>query len=255
MQKLLLLIFCLTISAFGQNKTVTNADLSKFQQQRLQAEADYDKRAQRGEVPSREELEKREQHRREFLTEQTQKAAVAQNQNENYFQSQSYALRTEIAAVEAEINYVRSSVGGIPAPQTYYAVGYLPYHNNCCVGNFPHGTTQINRSQIGGSVTFGNRPQVTLSGGIGQTTIRQTGSIVVSAESVAQTPPNTNFNFGGIPYTNGILTVPFNLPTSQNLTREELLARLRILEQTRAGLYARYEILRNEAHRNGVKID
>jgi hypothetical protein len=49
--------------------------------------------------------------------------------------------------------------------------------------------------------------------------------------------------------------VPFTLPTYENLTREELLAQLRALEQARAGLYARFAVLEDEARKAGVKID
>lgn len=280
----LTLVSLLSIGTFAQKKVVTNDDLEKYRQRRLQTEAEYDREAARRGLPSREELAEREERRQKFLTEFSQKAEAEQAQAQNYWQSQAFALRTEIAAVEAEINYVRARVGEIPAPQTYYAVGYLPYGYGGYPVNpgfggvgfprFPHGgrgRTVISGGGIRGGISIGGGgTRAILSGGYGRTTITQSGSVAVSAGSL-QAPrtnlnagvfptnnfnaPRTNLNFGGIPYTAGVLSVPFTLPTYENLTREELLSRLRELEQTRAGLYARFEVLQDEARRNGVKID
>lgn len=279
----LTIVSLLSIGTFAQKKVVTNDDLEKYKQRRLQTEAEYDREAARRGLPSREELAEREERRQKFLTEFSQKAEAERAQSENYWQNQAFALKTEIAAVEAEINYVRARVGEIPAPQTYYAVGYLPYGYGGYPSNpgfggvgfprFPHGRnrTVVSGGGIRGGISIGGGgTRAILSGGYGRTTITQSGSIAVSDESLEAprtnlnagtfplnnfNAPRTNLNFGGIPYTAGILSVLFTLPTYENLTREELLARLRELEQNRAGLYARFEVLQDEARRNGVKID
>ena len=70
MRKRLMFILCLsfiaTVSAVAQNRTVTNSDLEKFRQKRLEAERDYRENYARLGFPSPEELEKQiEQSRRE----------------------------------------------------------------------------------------------------------------------------------------------------------------------------------------------
>ena len=70
MKKRLLFILCLSFiasaSAVAQNRTVTNSDLEKFRQKRLEAERDYRENYERLGFPSPEELEKQiEQSRRE----------------------------------------------------------------------------------------------------------------------------------------------------------------------------------------------
>jgi len=70
MKKRLMFILCLsfiaTVSAVAQNRTVTNSDLEKFRQKRLEAERDYRENYARLGFPSPEELEKQiEQSRRE----------------------------------------------------------------------------------------------------------------------------------------------------------------------------------------------
>jgi len=70
MKKRLMFILCLsfiaTVSAAAQNRTVTNSDLEKFRQKRLEAQRDYRENYARLGFPSPEELEKQiEQSRRE----------------------------------------------------------------------------------------------------------------------------------------------------------------------------------------------
>lgn len=265
------------------NRTVTNQDLNKFRQQRLSAEAEYNKLVERGDAPAQAEIERRERERLRFNSELTEATEAKQRQTENLFQSQAFALKTELAALDAEINFVRERVGEIPEPQTFYAVGYLPYGGFGYGGfggvgfggvgfpQFPNGSN----NNVNVNARIGNNNIVVGVGG-NQTNFQQNGSIVYSANNLqapqlslnqnggftaGSFPTNnfggaqTNLNFGGVPYTAGILAAPFTLPTPQNLTREELIARLRSLRQTRAGLRARFDIIREEARRNGVRID
>ena len=249
------LISLFSIATFGQNKKViTNFDLEKYRQQRVQADADYDRKVEAGVVPTKAELEKREQERQKFISDFSQKATVARNQAENYWQSQAYALRTEIASVEAEINYVGARVAEIPRPQVYYSVGYLPYgyggYGDCCYGGAGLPQYPAHRSY--------QRPNAPLPaanpGGVyaNLMTRQPVGGSVYAPNLNA---PQANLTFGGIPYQPGILTAPFTLQTPENYTREELLDRLRLLEQQRAGLYARFEVLQDEAQQQGVNIN
>ncbi len=60
-------IFISAIVGSAQTKTVTNADLEKFRQKRVQSEQDYRDNYQKLGLPSPEELEKqREQNRKEL---------------------------------------------------------------------------------------------------------------------------------------------------------------------------------------------
>ncbi len=262
------LISLFSIVNFGQNKKViTNLDLEKYRQQRVQADADYDRKAEAGAVPSKTELEKREQERQKFISEFSQKATAARSEAENYWQAQAYQLRTEIAAVEAEANYIRTRVGEIPQQQVYYSIGSLPYayggigygsfgyqrfpvngRRNESVDNGQTGTRLSVRGEVfprtairGGGGNYGRRP-IAANGGFG------------GAAGVVATP-SANLAFGGYPYQTGILVAPYNYQTADGLTREELVARLQLLEQQRAGLYARFNALQDEAQQQGVNIN
>ncbi|MEP6924016.1 MAG: hypothetical protein ABI954_06105 [Pyrinomonadaceae bacterium] len=259
------LISLFSVGVLAQNKkVVTNVDLEKYRQQRIQANADYERKVQEGTLPSKAELEKREQERQKFISEFSQKATAARNEAENYWQAQAYQLRTEIAAVEAEANYVRARVVDIPQQQVYYSIGSLPYGygrggygGGIGNGRFPaNGTsnTQINYGQIGGrlDVRSGGPLKIRVGGTYGLSSIQQSSRFGATG---ILTRPNTSLTFGGFPYQAGILAAPYNFQTSDSLTREELIVRLQLLEQQRAGLYARFEALQDEAQQQGVNIN
>ncbi len=64
---LFILFLAFTVSAFAQTKTITNADLEKFRQKRLQAEREYAENYERLGLPSPAQLQKQnEQDQREF---------------------------------------------------------------------------------------------------------------------------------------------------------------------------------------------
>lgn len=260
------LVSLFSVATFGQNKkVVTNFDLEKYRLQRVQADADYERLVESGKLPSKTELDKREQERQKIISDFSARAVAARNQTENYWQSQAYALRTEIAAIEAETNYVRARIGEIPQPQVYYSTGFLPYggYNNCCYGNvngyprFPRNgrnNIQINNNQVGGGLSVHNGSvNATINGSYGQTTVQQNSNFGIVGGALNN--PQTNLGFGGIPYQSGILAAPFALQTSENYAREELISRLRSLEQQRAGLYARFEALQDAAQQQGVNIN
>lgn len=250
MKKVWMLLIAILFQGFfahAQNKTITNSNLEKYRQERLKNDPDDERERARLGLPSRAEQELARQKRLEETSEIAEKVRAEQALTENYWNAQAFELRSEIAAVEAEINYVRTQIGEMPRPQTYYAVGYNPYYVNCCYGGVGYTSRRtVTNAQVGIRPPISKGPQFSVGANIGQTEIRQS-AISLNAK--------TRLNFGGIPYQRGILTVPFTLPTAQNLTREELLARLRLLEQTRAGLYSRFAVLEDEAHRNGVKLN
>ena len=119
------LIFSLSLVTMAQTKTVTNADLEKFRQKRLQAERDYRENYDRLGFPSPEELKqqieeeriKREELNAQLRAERLQREAV-QAQNE---QNQAIARQNQYLQNAANQNY---SGGGY-----YYSggYGYTPY--------------------------------------------------------------------------------------------------------------------------------
>lgn len=252
----LLASLCFSSIATAQTKTITNADLEKYRRERLKNDPDDERERERLGLPSREAEKQAREQRAAELSEIAAKIRERQAEAEEYWQSQAFELRSEIAAAEGEINYVRARIGEIPPPQTYYAVGYNPYfYSPTCCGYY-NVRSASKKVQIGGGIAFGKRPQVAISGNYSHNAFKQSSGITINQNPVVKNSfigktPIYRRRFGY----NGVLVVPFTLPTYENLTREELLARLRALEQTRAGLYARFSVLEDEARKAGVKID
>ena len=130
---LLSLIFSLSLVSMAQTKTVTNADLEKFRQERLKAERDYRENYERLGFPSPEELEQQREEdrvRREELAaqlkaERLQREAI-QAQNE---QNQAIYRQNQYLQNIANQNY---STGGV----YYGGYGYYPYGNTKYRGGY-----------------------------------------------------------------------------------------------------------------------
>lgn len=120
----LLLSFILSFSAFAfaQTKTVTNADLEKFRQKRLQNEKNYRENYERLGFPSPEELERKR---------------IEDEKNLIEFSQQLEAQRLEREAIRAEIEnqYLSLQNQYQPAPEysndnsgAYIYGGYQPFN-------------------------------------------------------------------------------------------------------------------------------
>lgn len=110
-------------SAAAQRKNITNADLEKFRQKRLQIEKDYRENYERLGMPSPEELTKRdEQKRRENADAATRFRAERQQEEQNQ------ALREQ---AENEQRYYQPPLNSYaPRYGTNYGnnFGYAPYN-------------------------------------------------------------------------------------------------------------------------------
>lgn len=239
------LILFAAASIFAQTgKTLTNDKLEKIRESRLKADAEYREERKRRGLPPLEEVERERekvaQERREFSA----KLARERNEQQNFYLNQAVALRAEIISLDAQILYVRARIRRVPRPQIYYAVNYLPFFN-AYPGNFPqplyYGSNRrvtISEGKIGNGANSNVR-----TGGV-----NQSGAIAVFSNDTNATSARPN-------YPTGTLVVPFTFPSYDQLTRQELLSNLRSLEQTRAGLFARWRLLEEEARQDGVRID
>ncbi|MCU0240132.1 MAG: hypothetical protein MUC29_11885 [Pyrinomonadaceae bacterium] len=246
----ILLILTLSIVVFGQRKTITNADLEAIKQKRIKAEQEYRENYKKLGMPSPEELEQREIERQQRLAESSRIANEKRQQNENYWQSQARILRSEIASVDAQINIIRRQISRVPNSQpVIYSYGYFPQPNY----NYqPHLQTsnQVFIQKPNSTVVLENRVQNS-----NQTQVQNNygygnyGNINVGI-SRGKWRGNVNYNYGNY-YGNYGYAYPMQ---NQNYQRDELVARFRLLEQQRAGLLAQWNVLEDEARRNGVKI-
>lgn len=229
-----LMILSLSCVVFGQErKKITNADLEEIKQKRIKAEEEYRKNYKRLGMPSPEELEQREVERQQKLAEFSRQATENQRQNENYWQSQARGLRSEIVNLDAQINVLRRQISNVPNQQPviysygYYSPNYYP-QNPLMQNQTIYGSTQNSRIILNNRV---QNPPNQQNQGYGN----------------VNTNRRNHYGYGNYGYVYPIQT--------QNYQRDELISRLRFLEQQRAGLLAQWNILEDEARRNGVRID
>lgn len=263
MKKRLLFILCSIFVAanltVAQTKTVTNSDLEKHRQKRLEAERDYRENYSKLGFPSPEELEKQIEQSRAEREELSKRLEIENRQNQGDFQSRANVLRSEIASVEAQIAYLRIEANNLPESRIkFYSSGYFPLPNTTFppfyqsgAGGYYQGATRIgintSNVQIRTNPTIGNYNRGARRGNYGNGGMRIGISIGGGRRGIYR---NRRGNYGN--------NYPYYLPVvpdNRSYERDEIVSRLRGLEQTRAGLLAEWSVLEDEARRAGVRID
>jgi hypothetical protein len=225
-------------------RTLTNRELEPARRARLEAERVEDERRKKLGLPSLADERRSAEAEAKALHEFALRQEAERAQVENYWRGRAQALRTEIGALDAEIDYLRGRLGESP---DYFAPGYgavittvspffapraFPLHG--APGSFS--TSGVSTStQLGGSVSIGGATrghiffnQQSTSGTFQS---RSTGAPVFIAPPVA------------------VLAVPFNYASADATA---LRIRLTDLEAARAGLDARWQQLEDEARRAGA---
>lgn len=250
MKKFAIVILSLTaaVSAFAQTKTVTNADLEKFRAQRVESERNLRAEYARKGFPSPEQIEQQNRQRRFEMEQYSDQLRERRLQSENGILAQANALRTQIASIDAQINYLRRNGGGYNNQSFIYSNGYTSYgyRRNRSVlpqiqrlppnmrtvqeyaAMYPSSQSLYNQSignvRIGGNVRGGG------GGGGGR------------------------LNYGTRNGYRGGYIAPVIIG-GNNYVQSEANTQLIYLEQTRAGLLAQWQILEEQARRAGIKIN
>ncbi|HEX8736166.1 MAG TPA: hypothetical protein VF721_12635 [Pyrinomonadaceae bacterium] len=248
---LILVINGLVFAQTRATKTVTNADLEKFRQKRVAAEADYRANYKKLGMPSPEELEKREAERQRWLAEFAEKAEIEQAQNENYFLSVANELKTQIASIDAQINYLRGLAGN-PSP---YKGGTIVYGSGIVFGGYANGYGGGFRGGVGARGFRQNR--ITVAPNV-QTVRNYANSFPTAGDirnQIYGTYPQLNRfpRRGGRSHYRGGYVTP--LIGGGSYGESDLESRLSYLQQERAGLIAEWQALEEEARRAGVRIE
>lgn len=231
-------------------KTLTNLDLEKSRRARIESEAAYERRRKELGLPSREETERRREEEAVRAREILNESEAIEAEAESYWRTRATALREEIYVLDAEMSYVRARLAEMPE-----TLGFVSYANLGRLHPFifsagaplrPRGL--VNQSSFG---------------------IRQAGAQTVARVGFGggQTRGHISLNYSNnyhsfrrrgfinhcrfAPCVTGFVeTYPAYY---SSYDRAALLARLRELEATRAGLQARWRLLEDEARRAGAQ--
>lgn len=238
------LIFLVSSAAFAQIKTVTNADLEKFRQKRLQSEKEYRENYERLGLPSPEELDWEREQDKIKNEEIYLQSRAERRQRQSLFQGRANDLKTQIASVDAQINYLRGQVRNTPNRTVIVGGGYAPY--------YPYG-----RSGVFGGFGRSLTPNVQAVRNISNS-YPNAANIHGRATGIYRT--GVPYGYGrypgykyGNPYYYGGYVPPLVINT--NSSQDDLRSQLVYLEQRRAGLLAEWEMLEDEARWAGVKIN
>ncbi|MDQ2975288.1 MAG: hypothetical protein M3R69_07745 [Acidobacteriota bacterium] len=195
--------------------TITNRDLEATARRRRDSEVAYENRRKQLGLPSVEESRRRAAAESEVLQRDLGRSRIAETGSENYWRTRATDLRTEMAVVDAELQYIRGRLDEDPFPNS---------------GGWSSGsvTTVSTTSPYGifgqSSSTTWNRRQV----GIGQ--VGTAGIGIYPNIGVLGPYPSYDFSY----------------------ERSALITRFNQLAGTRAGLNVRWRALEEEARRAGA---
>jgi len=94
-------------------RTLTNSDLAAFRQRRIESEQAYEKRRTELGLPTVADTRKRQDDESASVREQLRERSMVEAREEAYWRGRARDLRTEIAAVDTQINYVRGRISEV----------------------------------------------------------------------------------------------------------------------------------------------
>jgi hypothetical protein len=225
-------------------RTLTNRELEPVRRARLESERAYERHRKELGLPAPEDARQSDEAQAQALREIARRHEAEQTQAEDYWRGRATVLRTEAAALDAEIDYLRTRMADTP---DYFAPGYgaiitsvspffvpRPFIFGGSEGSISTSRSST-RTQLGGGVTIGGATR---------------GRIFFNRQSTSGTFQSRSHGaarFYAPPV--ALLAVPFNYADADAAA---LRVRLAELEAARAGLNARWQQLEDEARRAGA---
>jgi hypothetical protein len=233
-------------------RTITNRDLESSVVRRRQSELAYEKRRQELGLPTVAESRRRAEIESAQIQSELGATRSVEKESEGYWRARASALRTEIAAIDAEINYVRVRLEDSPFPLAsgFTSISVLPFltpgvsFGNAAFGSrFPRARGQ-RPLPVYSAPQFG--PRLTARVGFGGGATRGPGW-----------PNNGGFRHSrslgvGFPFPIVSSVGAFGSGYDYSYERSALITHFNELSTARAGLSARWRELEDEARRAGA---
>ena len=241
-------------------RELTREDIESARRARAKSEQDYERRRVELGLPSLEETRRRTEEETRRLGEISRQAQADEAQAESYWRARSSELRTEMAALDAQINYVRARI--VETPEYPASIGAYGFISN--VAAFPHSRLPVARFPVvTGNPGFmrGINPGVPQAGFLAFGGIAAQGHVPVNPGllrgPISPGFPRRGFGRRGFPRHGNIASgAPlFGVPYADYDyygERANLVSRLHELEAARAGLQARWRLLEEDARRAGA---
>jgi hypothetical protein len=260
-------------------KTITNNDLKAAATRRIASELAYEKRARELGLPPLEESRRQAEAAAALAQSELRERLAAERDSEEYWRDRATALRTEMAALDGEIGYVRARLDEVLDPNSGGSLGtatsIVPFDSfgnggwglfgnggRGSFGNFGRGGHYRGNRGHRASVYAAPRgigPQVSGRGGIGSGATR--GRVFIDPAGRGRFGRRSQVGgWGNVhqPWGLGVGIVPnasvFESSAAYDYSyeRSELITRFNDLAAARAGLNARWRELEEEARRAGV---
>ncbi|MBA2732402.1 MAG: hypothetical protein H0U54_05880 [Acidobacteria bacterium] len=230
-------------------RELTKQDIEAARQARQRSEQEYERRRVELGLPSLEETRLRTEEETKRLSEAARQSGVEEAQAEAYWRTRSTGLRTEIAALDAQVNYVRVRLAEIPEYTGFGNYGFISgvapaFHSRQPRVRFPivtgnPGFMRGNSPGIQGAgfLAFGGatQAQIQLNAGLTSRGFGRRGGMrqgIIPPAGIYLNTPYPNYDYTG--------------------ERTNLIYRLHELEAARVGLQARWRLLEEEARRAGA---
>ena len=207
-------------------RSITNKDLETYRQKRIQSEMAYEKRRRELGLPSAADGRRESAAIAERTREQLSNVRSQEQEAEEYWRGRASSLRTEIAANQAQIDFVRRRLDEIPLTNSLGGVSTMtPFGGPVLNFPFQNLNTQ-NVFSTSQSFNWGQRRHPYAN--------------------------NRRFNRGRFsPFGNNVMVYPYQTP-DYSYERAELVNKLNELEMTRTGFIVRWRELEEEARRAGA---
>lgn len=238
-----------SVQSRNQRRELTQADIERGRIERRKSEQAYERRRVELGLPSLEEARRRTEEETKRLREESLKYQADLAESESYWRERATQLRTEMAALDGQINYVRARLGESP---DYSSIGSYTFINSGAPFLYPRrATTRF--PVVVGNPGFMRGANVSPVPGAGFAAFGGTGAQLNSQVNVGV----GRGNFVGRGRFAGITGAPLALYGSPNSNyyydQANLINHLHDLETARAGLQARWRVLEEDARRAGAQ--
>jgi hypothetical protein len=227
------------------SRSITNRELEPAMRARRESEKAYEQRRKELGLPPLEESRRRIAEEADRALQQIEQMRAEDKEAERYWRARAFELRSEIAAMDAQINFIRARLAEFPFPS---ATGSFTVVSTAlfALANANAGQA-LNPALIPpGSGTF----QAPLAGHVGFGGGLTRGHVLVNP--VVQPTIGSQFIVPSIfSVPSVVFASPFQ-PADFTYQRSFLITRLDELLTIRAGLGARWRALEDEARRAGV---
>jgi len=236
-------------------RTITNRDLEASMVRRRQSELAYEKRRQELGLPSVAESRRRAEIESVQIRSELEATRSVERESEGYWRTRAAALRTEIAALDAELDYVRVRLEDSPFPLSsgFTSISALPFiAPGASFGNAGFGRSfpRVGAAYpppVYSAPQFGSRLAARVGFGGGAT----------SGQALFNNPGFRHSRSPGFGFPFPVLSsvdvfgTPIQ-PYDYGYERSALITHFNELATARAGLNTRWRALEDEARRAGV---